>query len=279
MKAFHAGYISLEDAANILQRKTFGKIGTVGLQDEWKSFFSIDGKQTKDMVNFKARLFDKFFSNTKEMEQYLQELKKNKALYHRIVDNFDHPKIRHAISTDEPLSELVKIVDEVEKAHLKATNQASQAATEIAESIVESNSYKALNSQIESSLKSLRNNLKSASDAKKMQIQKQIDQLEHLKKNFAIGRTQEEIDQLFDIYKTFYKASSHKTIVNLDVIGKMLAKNLPELEEALKNFNLQKLRDLKQAGRFDDIGDEAFESVFKMLDKVKQMKNVNLLKY
>lgn len=60
----------------------------------------------------------------------------------------------------------------------------------------------------------------------------------------------------------------------------MLSKNLPDLEKALKELDLTKLKQLKSAGHFDDVGDEAFESVVKMIDelKVKKMYGVKVFK-
>ncbi len=129
----------------------------------------------------------------------------------------------------------------------------------MAESILESNSYKALNLEFENTFRMLNKDLASASDAKKLQIQKQIDHLEFIKKNFAMNKTQAEIDQLFNFYKEYNKLVPNKSIANLDTLGKMLSKNLPELEKALKELDIAALRKLKSAGHFDDLGDEAFE--------------------
>lgn len=274
------GYISLKDASDILRRKTTGNFWSKKILEARKLKFKILGEKAKD-IKYSERVFDVFLSSTKMGDSYLQNLKTDRTLYEKVIENFDRsPKIMEAIRWDQPLEQLKKIVDEVETNHKKVINTARQAASEIAESILESNSYKALNLEFDNTLKILNYDLASASEGKKLQIQKQIEHLENIKQNFAINKTQVEIDQLFNFYKEYNKLAPNKSIANLDTLGKMLSKNLPDLEKALKELDLTTLKQLKSAGNFDDVSDEAFKSVVTMINEIKEKKmhGVNIFK-
>ena len=62
-------------------------------------------------------------------DSYLQTLKSDRALYKKIIENFDRsPRIMEAIRGDLPVNELRKIVDEVENIHKNLITQTKKVA-------------------------------------------------------------------------------------------------------------------------------------------------------
>ena len=108
------GHISLNDAADIVKRKTNCRFSNSKIRENWLLKFDLSEKTLKT-TEYSEKVFDQFLSSTKMGDSYLQK---------KIVENFDRsPRIMEAIRGDMPVNELRKIVDEVENIHKNLITQ------------------------------------------------------------------------------------------------------------------------------------------------------------
>lgn len=140
------------------------------------------------------------------------------------------------------------------------------------EAVRKSPKYQALDDAFDREIKHLdaeyqRLKTSGAKPEKLNQIQKQLDTFTEFKKTFALGKTQSEIDALYDGYKTMAHLAPDQVLKHLNSLSQLLkhaAIDQTELEQALKRLDLKYFADLK-GKKLQGLSDETLDMMIAFL--------------
>ncbi|MDO4713552.1 MAG: hypothetical protein Q4B28_02660 [bacterium] len=144
------------------------------------------------------------------------------------------------------------------------------------ESIRRNPKYQALDDAFDREIKLLdadyqRLKTSGAKPAKLDQVKKQLDSFTEFKKTFALGKTQSEIDALYDGYKTMAHFVPDQVLKHLNSLSQLLKHadiDQTELEQALKRLNLKYFADLK-GKKLQGLSDETIDVMIDFLKAVR----------